>query len=85
MQTRITLHGGNSSRNSKKNIHFFQEVTNGVASNNVRVLCVYFARPEGRWGESYKKDHRSFKNVSTNKDVQTAVAAYMVLQTKYPD
>jgi len=76
MRTRIILHGGNSSKKSEKNDRFFQEVINGVESDIVNVLCVYFARPERRWKESHEEDQRSFTNVQADKHVQTTLATY---------
>jgi len=78
MNTRVILHGGNADNGSEKNSQFFTEILNGVDKHEVRVLCVYFARPEGRWEESYATDESAFKvhGIEAGKDVETILATY---------
>ena len=78
MNTRILLNGGNVDSGSEKNEQFFTEILNGVDKNDVRVLCIYFARPEERWDESYATDESAFKTraIELGKDVHTVLASY---------
>ncbi|HEU5004727.1 MAG TPA: Type 1 glutamine amidotransferase-like domain-containing protein [Candidatus Saccharimonadales bacterium] len=76
MRTRIILHGGNSDRSTEKNAKFFKEIVDGVGTNTVKVLCVYFARPEHRWDDSYEEDKYIFQRIDTDKDVETELATY---------
>lgn len=78
MSTRILLHGGNADNGSEKNKQFFTEVLNDINKDTVRVLCIYFARPQGRWEESYATDESAFKAraIEIGKDVDTVLATY---------
>lgn len=78
MSTRILLHGGNSDNGSEKNNQFFAEILNGVNKHEIKVLCIYFARPQGRWEESYATDESAFKAraIEIGKDVRTVLATY---------
>lgn len=75
MQTRILLHGGNSTKASDKNEAFYREIIDGVQSDTVRVLCVYFARPKHRWDDSYEEDQYIFRRIDTDKEVETKLAS----------
>ncbi len=75
-RTKIILHGGNSSKKSDANEKFFQEVINSVEQNVVKILCIYFARPEHRWEDSYAEDQSIFFHLETTKDVETKMATY---------
>lgn len=78
MNTRIILHGGNADNGSENNRRFFADIIAGVNKHEVRVLCVYFARPEGRWEESYATDESAFKaqGIEAGIDVETVLATY---------
>jgi len=78
MRTRIILHGGNSNKKSDKNDRFFREVIGGIDKDAISVLCVYFARPEGRWEDSYAEDQSIFRalGIETGKDIETRLATY---------
>lgn len=76
MQTRIMLHGGNSDRNTLKNDRFYQEIMNGIESESVKILCVYFARPHRRWEESYYDDQYTFRRleIESGREIETKLA-----------
>lgn len=76
MATRIILHGGNSDRNTAKNDKFYAEVIAGIDRDTIRVLCVYFARPERRWEDSYYDDQYTFRRLEmeTGREIQTKLA-----------
>lgn len=78
MNTRILLHGGNADNGREKNARFFADILSGVDNNTVKVLCIYFARPEGRWEASYSADQSSFRAqaIVLGKDVDTVLATY---------
>ncbi len=78
MSTRILLHGGNADNGGEKNARFFTDILMGVDSDTVRVLCIYFARPEERWEDSYATDQSSFgaRAIELGKDVDTVLATY---------
>ena len=76
MTTKIFLHGGNSGKKSDNNSEFFYEVINSVDSNDVNILCVYFARPDHRWEDSYAEDQSIFYSLDTPKAIQTKMATY---------
>lgn len=78
MNTRIILHGGNADNGSEKNDQFFSEILSGIDKDEVRVLCVYFARPEGRWEDSYATDESAFRAraIELGKDIETVLATY---------
>lgn len=78
MNTRIILHGGNADNGSEKNAQFFSEILASINKAEVRILCVYFARPEGRWEESYATDESAFKarGIELGKDVDMILATY---------
>lgn len=78
MTTRILLHGGNSNKKSDKNDQFFRAIIEGVDKKLYRVLCVYFARPEGRWEDSYAEDQSIFRalGIETGIDIETKLATY---------
>lgn len=72
------LHGGNANKKSDKNDQFYREIILGVNKEAVRVHCVYFARPEGRWEDSYAEDQSIFRavGIETGVDVETKLATY---------
>lgn len=78
MTARILLHGGNSNKKSDKNDMFYRDIVQGVGKDTVRILCVYFARPEGRWENSYAEDQSIFRaiGIETGIDVETTLATY---------
>lgn len=76
MPTRVMLHGGNTERMTAKNATFYKEIIDSVDKATVHVLCVYFARPEHRWQDSYAEDQTQFGAVQTGKQIVTTLAAY---------
>jgi cyanophycinase-like exopeptidase len=78
MTSRIILHGGNSNKKSAKNDTFFREIVTGVGKNTIQILCVYFARPEGRWENSYAEDQAIFRALAIEMglDIETKQATY---------
>jgi peptidase E len=78
MTTRILLHGGNADRRTDKNEKFFNEIIDGVALDTIRILCIYFARPEHRWEDSYDEDQYMFRRVADERsvEIQTSLASY---------
>jgi peptidase E len=67
--TKYILHGGASNNNSENNKNFFLEIINSVNSSRLNILCIYFARPEHRWEDSFAEDKDSFNSLETNKDL----------------
>ena len=65
-------------KRTDKNEQFFREVINGVNGETIRVLCVYFARPESRWEDSYDEDQYMFRRLADNLDreIETLLASY---------
>lgn len=78
MMTRILLHGGNADNGSERNARFFTDILTGFNKSEVRILCIYFARPEGRWEDSFATDESSFKAraIELGKDVDLILATY---------
>jgi peptidase E len=76
MKTKVILHGGNSSKKSNNNDKFFYEIINSVDSEVVKILCIYFARPEHRWEYSYAEDQSEFFSLETTKEIETKLATY---------
>lgn len=78
MTIRIILHGGNAHRRTDKNDKFFNEIISGVGSDTIKVLCVYFARPEHRWEDSYEEDQYMFRRVADDRaiEIETFLASY---------
>ena len=74
MKTKFILHGGASSRKTEDNRKFFLEILNSIDSDNIRILCIYFARPEHRRDESFEEDKTIFFSLGTPKklDIQQA-------------
>lgn len=87
MATRIILHGGNTDRDTEKNEKFYNEIINGVDGDVIRVLCVYFARPEHRWEESYDDDQIAFRRVEreTGREIETKLAKSADIDTFLQD
>jgi peptidase E len=82
--TKVYLHGGNSTKNSEKNKLFFEELINSVDKDEMNVLCVYFARPEYRWEDSYAEDQSIFfaRGLELGKDIVTKMATYDMEELK---
>ncbi len=59
-----------------KNAAFYKEIIDLVDKETVHVLCVYFARPEHRWQDSYVEDQAQFDAVLTDKQIVMTLAAY---------
>ncbi|MEI7890497.1 MAG: Type 1 glutamine amidotransferase-like domain-containing protein [bacterium] len=74
MKTKFILQGGNSSKKSDDNEKFFHEIINSVSSETVKILCVYFARLEDRWEDSFDEDQAIFLNLATKKDLEIKMA-----------
>lgn len=77
MATRIILHGGNSDRDTAKNEKFYNEIISGIDRHVIRVLCVYFARPEHRWADSYSDDQYTFRRLEreVGREIVTKLAS----------
>jgi peptidase E len=73
--TTFILHGGASSKKSESNNNFFLKVVNSVDKDNVCILCVYFARPEYRWRESFEEDKGIFTSLKTDKRLDLHLAS----------
>jgi peptidase E len=78
MKTTVILHGGNSGKKCDDNDKFFYEIISSTDSDVVRVLCIYFARPEHRWEDSYAEDQSIFLNlaIDTGREIETKMASY---------
>ena len=78
MDARIILHGGNAQKRTDKNDKFFTEIIGGVNSDIIHVLCIYFARPEHRWEESYGEDQYMFHRIADDRgvEIETSLASY---------
>ena len=78
MTTRIFLHGGNTSQISDDNDRFFKEILDSVNKDTVKIVCVYFARPEHRWENSYEEDQYALRRISQElgKELETTLASY---------
>lgn len=78
MQTRIILHGGNVNHVSESNDNFFRDIISGVGHDSIRILCVYFARPEHRWDDSYDEDQYPIRRIADELglEVETMIATY---------
>lgn len=74
MKTKFILHGGGLNVKSEDNEKFLYEIINSVNSDRVRILCVYFARPEHRWEESFDEDQAMFLALETEKILETIIA-----------
>lgn len=76
MTTKILLHGGNADRDTEKNEKFYNEIINGFEGKAMKILCVYFARPERRWEDSYYDDQITFKRLEreTGLEIETRLA-----------
>lgn len=78
MTTRIFLHGGNTSRVGDGNGRFFKKVLDSANKDTVKIVCVYFARPEHRWEDSYEEDQYALRRISQElgKELETTLASY---------
>ncbi len=74
MNTKFILHGGSADRKSNDNKKFFRAIINSVDSNVVKILCIYFARPEQRWEESFSEDTLAFLSVKEDKKIDLKMA-----------
>jgi len=74
MAVKYILHGGASSKRTPANESFFKEIVNSVNSSSINILCVYFARPEHRWQESFYEDRLAFENQSGIKSLYIKMA-----------
>lgn len=76
--TKYILHGGNVNDASESNKNFYKEVVTSAGKDTVRILCIYFARPEGRWENSYAEDQSSLyaAGLETGVEVNTVLATY---------
>ena len=75
MKTKFILHGGATGRKTEDNRKFFQAVINSVESNDVRILGIYFARPESRREESFAEDKEIFNSLAASKKLDLQPAA----------
>lgn len=78
MTTRILLHGGNAHKRTEKNERFFNEIVSGIGGDVIKILCIYFARPEHRWEDSYDEDQYMFRRVADDRgiEIETSLASY---------
>ncbi len=74
MATKFILHGGAADLKSLENEKFFDEIVNSVDKDRIAILCVYFARPEHRWDETFYEDRYSFECVDTIKSLTIDMA-----------
>jgi len=76
--TKIFLHGGSSSKNTEKNKRFFEDLIKSVNKEEIKILCIYFARPEHRWEDSYAEDQSIFyaRGIEMGKEIETKMATY---------
>lgn len=77
MNTKFILHGGASSRRTIENEKFFNEIVSSADNEILNVLCIYFARPEHRWDESFYEDKYAFELVETTKTLTVEMATYV--------
>jgi peptidase E len=75
MRTKYILHGGESSRRTVDNDRFFKEIVDSTDSKNIKILCVYFARPEHRWQESFYEDKLAFEQQKSEKSLDIQIAS----------
>ncbi|EKE19359.1 MAG: hypothetical protein ACD_9C00040G0001 [uncultured bacterium] len=73
--TKFILHGGNSDRKTIDNDKFFLEVANSANKEKVNILCIYFARPEHRWDDSFQEDKLAFLNLEIGKSFDIEMAS----------
>ncbi len=71
---KFILHGGNSDRKTENNEKFFLEIANSVNKEKIKILCIYFARPEHRWDDSFQEDKLAFLNLDTEKKFDIEMA-----------
>lgn len=76
MQTTFILHGGASSKRTAANEKFFDEIVNSTDKDRINILCIYFARPEHRWDESFYEDKYAFESLDTSKNLNVERATY---------
>lgn len=74
MKTKYILHGGESSKRTQENETFFRTILDLTNKDQINILCVYFARPEHRWQESFYEDRIAFENVSGSKSLYINLA-----------
>jgi peptidase E len=67
--TKFILHGGNTGRKTKDNKDFFFEMSADL-KNPVKVLCVYYARPEEDWNRLFKQDQASFSKAALAQQIE---------------
>lgn len=74
MKTTYILHGGESSRKTQNNEAFFRQILDCTNKELIKILCVYFARPEHRWQESFYEDRQSFEEQAHDKTLHIEMA-----------
>jgi peptidase E len=82
MEARFILHGGASSKRTKSNEKFFSTIVDNVEKEIIKILCVYFARPEHRWDESFYEDRHAFESLDTTKTITVEMATYENFKTQ---
>jgi peptidase E len=75
MKTLYILHGGESSRRTAGNDVFFKAIIDATNKDIIKILCVYFARPEHRWQESFYEDKCVFEEQGVNKSLYMGIAS----------
>ena len=76
--TKFFLHGGNVNEPSESNRAYYRDIVASVGRSDVKVLCVYFARPEHRWDDSYAADRSNLQAAGSELGlhIQTTRAVY---------
>jgi len=72
--TKYILHGGRTSIECEGNRKFFAEITKD-SKEPVKILLVYFARPEAEWNEMFKQDKINFSSNANGKEVELILAS----------
>ena len=75
MKTTFILHGGESSRRTENNETFFKEIITRTKKDKINILCIYFARPEHRWQESFYEDRTAFEDQGGDKSLYIELAS----------
>lgn len=66
------LHGGETSKKSPHNDLFFQQFTELVTKEEIKILMCYWARKKSEWNELFKRDSEKVKT-QTDKKVSFSV------------
>lgn len=72
--TKFFLHGGYVNRPSDTNRAFYRDIIASVGRENVSVLCMYFARPDHRWNDSFAEDRSNLMAAASELRVRIDIA-----------